>query len=58
VGALMDPIHSMLIPILAGMLLLCVGYSYQERGIGVFVLWLGMLCIMGTVGYKILEKLT
>jgi 1,4-dihydroxy-2-naphthoate octaprenyltransferase len=54
----MDPIHSMLIPILAGMLLLCVGYSYQERDAGVFVLWLGILCILGTVGYKILEKLT
>lgn len=53
----MDPVHSMLIPILVGMLLLCVGFTYQERAVGVFLLWLGMLCILGTVGYKILEKL-
>lgn len=53
----MDPVHSMLIPILAGMLLLCVGFTYQERGIGVLLLWLGMVCILGTVVYKILDKL-
>jgi len=54
----MDAFHSMLLPVLAGMIMLCVGYSYQERGIGVFTLWLGMVFILGTVGYKILEKLT
>lgn len=53
----MDPVHSMLIPILAGMLLLCVGFTYQERGVGVFLLWLGMVCILGTVVYKILDQL-
>ncbi|WP_397449262.1 hypothetical protein [Pseudomonas sp. NA-150] len=53
----MDPVISLLLPLLTGMILLCVGYSYQERGIGVFILWLGMICIIGTATYKILEKL-
>ena len=54
----MDPVISLLFPLLTGMLLLCVGYSYQERTIGVFILWLGVICILGTATLKILEKLT
>ncbi|MCS3468430.1 hypothetical protein M2401_002157 [Pseudomonas sp. JUb42] len=53
----MDAFHSMLIPIVFGMLLLCVGFSYQERGSGVFMIWIGMFFIIGTIGFKIIEKL-
>jgi len=53
----MDAFQSMLLPVVIGMLLLCVGYSYQERGAGVFSIWLGIVSILGTVGFKILEKL-
>ncbi|MGV8917609.1 MAG: hypothetical protein ACOH2R_07395 [Pseudomonas sp.] len=54
----MHPFWSLLIPLIAGMILLCIGYSYQERSSGVFILWLGMICIIGTATWKILEKLT
>lgn len=54
----MDAFHSMLIPIVTGMLLLCVGYSYRERGFGVLMIWVGMIVIIGTTCYKIIEKLT
>ncbi|BBP75424.1 MULTISPECIES: hypothetical protein [Pseudomonas] len=49
--------HSMLIPILAGMLMLAVGFNFRERNAGPVLIWLGMLCILGTVVYKILAKL-
>jgi hypothetical protein len=54
----MNAFYAMLLPITIGMLLLCVGYSYRERGSGVFMIWVGMLLILGTIGFKILEKLT
>ncbi|MCQ2996634.1 hypothetical protein K3169_08885 [Pseudomonas phytophila] len=54
----MGAFFSTLLPILAGMLLLCIGYSYQERNSGVFMIWLGMIGILGTVVFKILEKLS
>ncbi|MFJ4144714.1 hypothetical protein [Pseudomonas sp. NPDC089734] len=54
----MDPFHSMLIITVIGMLLLSVGFSYRDKGIGVFMIWIGMVFVIGTVGFKILEKLT
>jgi hypothetical protein len=53
----MDAFFSILLPVLAGMLLLCIGYNFQERNSGVFMIWLGMVSILGTVVFKILEKL-
>ncbi|SDT45576.1 hypothetical protein NLK61_06115 [Pseudomonas fuscovaginae UPB0736] len=49
--------HSMLIPILAGMLLLAVGFNFRENRAGPALMWSGMLLILGTVLYKILAKL-
>ena len=54
----MDAFFAMLVPVLAAMLLLCIGFSYQERAVGVFMIWLGMMIMLGTMGFKILQKLT
>ena len=51
--------HSMMIPIVCGMLLLTIGFNCRERssGIGVLMIWAGMLLIFGTIVFKILAKL-
>ena len=53
----MSAFHSMLIPILTGMILLAIGFNFRDKPIGVFGMWIGMLLILGTVIYKILAKL-
>lgn len=53
----MSAFHSMLIPIVAGMILLACGFNFRDHNAGVFTLWIGMLLILGTVIYKILAKL-
>ncbi|MGY2290032.1 hypothetical protein ACW9H6_09140 [Pseudomonas sp. SDO528_S397] len=53
----MSAFHSMLIPILAGMILLAIGFNFRDKNLGVFAMWVGMLLILGTVVYKILAKL-
>ena len=52
--------HSMLIPIVCGMLLLTIGFTLRERtnGIGVLLIWCGMLLIFGTIVFKIFAKLS
>jgi len=54
----MDAFFTLLLPVIGGMLLLCIGYSYQERPAGVLMIWLGMMSLIGTACWKILEKLT
>ena len=51
--------HSMMIPIVCGMLLLTIGFKFRERtsGVGVLMIWAGMLLIFGTIIFKILAKL-
>lgn len=49
--------HSMMIPIVSGMLLLTIGFNFRERGGGVLMIWAGMLLIFGTIVFKILAKL-
>ncbi|ULT73969.1 MULTISPECIES: hypothetical protein [Pseudomonas] len=53
----MSSFHSMLIPILTGMILLAIGFNFRDKNLGVFSMWIGMLLILGTVVYKILAKL-
>ncbi|MEJ8865050.1 hypothetical protein WKW88_14750 [Pseudomonas jessenii] len=53
----MSTFHAMLIPILAGMLLLAVGFNFRDKNAGVFAMWIGMLTILATVVLKILAKL-
>ncbi|WP_410056351.1 hypothetical protein [Pseudomonas imrae] len=53
----MSAFHSMLIPILIGMILLAVGFNFRDKNLGVFGMWIGMLLILATVVYKILAKL-
>ncbi|WP_350617011.1 hypothetical protein [Pseudomonas sp. HY7a-MNA-CIBAN-0227] len=53
----MQAFHTMLIPILTGMILLAVGFNFRDKNVGVFGMWVGMLLILGTVVYKILAKL-
>ena len=51
--------HSMMIPIVCGMLLLTICFNFRERssGVGVLMIWCGMLLIFGTIIFKILAKL-
>ena len=53
----MSAFHSMLIPILSGMILLAFGFNFRDKNAGVFAMWIGMLMILATVVYKILAKL-
>ncbi|CAI8704886.1 transposase [Pseudomonas sp. IT-P253] len=49
--------HAMLVPILAGMIMLAVGFNFRDKNAGVFAMWIGMLTILATVVFKILAKL-
>ncbi len=51
--------HSMMIPIVCGMLLLTIGFTLRDRpsGVGVLMIWCGMLLIVGTIIFKIVAKL-
>ncbi|WP_178128950.1 hypothetical protein [Pseudomonas sp. PB120] len=49
--------HAMLVPILAGMIMLAVGFNFRDKNAGVFAMWVGMLMILATVVFKILAKL-
>ncbi|MDO7897595.1 hypothetical protein [Pseudomonas citrulli] len=49
--------NAMLVPILAGMLLLAIGFNFRDKNVGVFAMWIGMLLILATVVFKILTKL-
>ncbi|CAN7606790.1 hypothetical protein [Pseudomonas sp. GL-B-26] len=53
----MSSFHAMLIPILAGMIMLAIGFNFRDKNIGVFAMWIGMLMILATVVFKILAKL-
>ena len=55
----MSAFHSIMIPIVCGMLLLTIGFNFRERssGVGVLMIWCGMLLIFGTIVFKILAKL-
>ncbi len=53
----MSSFHTMLIPIVIGMIMLAVGFNFRDKPAGVFGMWVGMLLILGTVVYKILAKL-
>ena len=49
--------NSMLIPIVCGMLLLTIGFTFHDSKPGVLSIWFGMLLIFGTIIFKILAKL-
>ncbi|MBF8781700.1 hypothetical protein [Pseudomonas fulva] len=53
----MSAFHSMLIPVVAGLSLLTLGFSLRERDVGVLMMWLGTLGMFGIMCWKILEKL-
>jgi hypothetical protein len=53
----MSAFHAMLLPILAGMILLAIGFNFRDKNIGVFGMWIGMLLILATIVYRILAKL-
>lgn len=53
----MSAFQSMFLPVLAGLILLTVGFTNRERNAGVLMMWLGMLSILGIMVWKILEKL-
>ena len=53
----MSAFNALLIPILAGMILLAIGYNFRDKNAGIFVMWVGMLTILATVVFKILAKL-
>ncbi|TWC12591.1 MULTISPECIES: hypothetical protein [unclassified Pseudomonas] len=49
--------HAMLVPILAGMILLAIGFNFRDKNVGVFAMWIGMLLILATVLFRIMAKL-
>lgn len=53
----MSAFQAMLIPILAGMILLAIGFNFRDKNAGIFAMWIGMLTILATVVVKILAKL-
>ena len=53
----MSSFNAMLVPILAGMILLPIGFNFRDKNVGVFAMWIGMLLILATVVIKILSKL-
>ncbi|MCX7079915.1 MAG: hypothetical protein NTV76_11335 [Pseudomonas sp.] len=53
----MSAFHALLIPILAGMILLAIGFNFRDKNAGIFSMWIGMLLILATVLFKILAKL-
>jgi hypothetical protein len=53
----MSSFHAMLIPILAGMIMLAIGFNFRDKNAGIFAMWVGMLMILATVVFKILAKL-
>ncbi len=53
----MDEFTSLLIQVSASLGLLTFGFSLRERNIGILMLWLGMLCLLGIVLYKILVRI-
>ena len=53
----MSAFQSMLIPILAGMIMLAIGFNFRDKNAGIFAMWVGMLTILATVVFKILAKL-
>jgi hypothetical protein len=54
----MSEFQTMFLPVIAGLILLTVGFSMRERNSGVLMMWIGMLGILGIMVWKILEKLT
>jgi hypothetical protein len=54
----MDDYFSILIPVVIGMLMLCVGFSYREYRSGIASITLGMVLMLGTAAVHILERLT
>ncbi|MBC3387148.1 MULTISPECIES: hypothetical protein [unclassified Pseudomonas] len=53
----MSALNAMLVPIIAGMILLAIGFNFRDKNVGVFAMWIGMLLILATVVIKILSKL-
>ncbi|MET3459093.1 MULTISPECIES: hypothetical protein [Pseudomonas] len=53
----MSSFNAMLVPIIAGMILLAIGFNFRDKNVGVFAMWIGMLLILATVVIKILGKL-
>lgn len=54
----MSEFQTMFLPVIAGLILLTVGFNMRERNSGVLMMWIGMLGILGIMVWKILEKLT
>ncbi|MFL6970182.1 hypothetical protein ACJ6X8_28520 [Pseudomonas alvandae] len=53
----MSSLNAMLVPIIAGMILLAIGFNFRDKNVGVFAMWIGMLLILATVLFRILAKL-
>lgn len=53
----MSPFMIHLLPIVAGLLLLTLGFSLRERNSGVLMMWIGTIAVFATACWKILEKL-
>lgn len=48
-----NPLNVMTALIILGMVLLTVGYSWREKGIGIFLMMVGMVNMFGAIVYRI-----
>ena len=48
----MDSMHWLLSLIVIGFILLCVGFNYRDRDLGVGLLGLGVLTMFSTLAFK------
>ena len=53
----MSEFQMMFLPVIAGLILLIVGFNMRERNIGVLMMWIGTLGMIGIMAWKIFEKL-
>ncbi len=48
----MDIFNNMLVLIIVGFVLMGIGFSARSREWGIWLLGLGILCLLGTIAYK------
>ncbi|MBM3106738.1 hypothetical protein H8F21_23280 [Pseudomonas sp. P66] len=53
----MSAFQSLFLPVMAGLIMLTVGFNFRDRNFGVVMMWIGTLGMIGIMCWKILEKL-
>lgn len=53
----MDHFNSVLLMLVTGMVLLCLGYQRRDAAWGIAVLWIGAMAMLGTMFYAIFSAI-